>query len=306
MTRASRLALILALGASSAVARQLRVPGDYSRIQAAIDAARNGDDIVIAPGTYDEYGVDFKGKAIEVRASDARPWQTVVRADKRGSVFMFHSGEGDDSVLQGLTITEGSSWAGAGIFIEGMAASPLIRNCTIVGNDADNYGGGIYVASSAPAITSCVIYDNTAVRGGGVYVGSIGYPDVTNCTIADNAASGRGGGINIYRGDPDIRNSIIWGNSPQALYNDGGSSSVTYSDIQGGWSGEGNINEDPRFRGFRAYGYVLNVGSPCMDAGSDEADALPWGEIHARYGQFNSSKADMGVYGGPNAGPWQK
>ena len=92
--------------------------GDYATIQAAIDAAAAGDEVVLEEGTYTGWGnrdIDYKGKAITVRSvepNDANIVEaTVIDCQGTGSDphrgFVFDSGEGADSVLSGVTIING-------------------------------------------------------------------------------------------------------------------------------------------------------------------------------------------------------
>ena len=96
--------------------------GDYFSIREAIEdpIVIDGDEIIVGPGTYVE-NIDFLGKAITVRSGDITdpanltpfPGETVIDGGGAGSVVMFQSGEGADSVLQGFTITNGSAnWGG--------------------------------------------------------------------------------------------------------------------------------------------------------------------------------------------------
>ena len=80
-----------------------------SPIQAAIDAATHGDTVLVADGTY--YGVgnknlDFKGKAIKLRSENG-PGSCVIDCEKSGRGFYFHSNEKEDSVVAGITVTNG-------------------------------------------------------------------------------------------------------------------------------------------------------------------------------------------------------
>ncbi|MHC4943461.1 MAG: right-handed parallel beta-helix repeat-containing protein, partial [Planctomycetota bacterium] len=87
------------------------VPDDYPTIQQAIDAAVNGDTIIVRPGTYVE-NIDFKGKGTTVQSSHG-PEVTVINGENPanpdlGSVISFHNGEGLDAVLDGFTLTQGT------------------------------------------------------------------------------------------------------------------------------------------------------------------------------------------------------
>jgi len=122
-------------------------------------------------------------------------------------------------------------------------SSPTITNCTITGNSAD-HGGGIDCYNSSPTITNCTITANSAEwDGGGIYSVRHSSPYITNCTIIGNKAE-RGGGIGISESSPTITNCILWDNTDSEIY---GSPIVTYSDIKGGFPGQGNIDADPYF-----------------------------------------------------------
>ena len=125
------------------------VPGEYSTIQAAINASNNGDIVIVAPGTYTGEGnreIDFLGKAITVRSTDPNDpnivASTVIDCQSQGRGFYFHNNESNNSVLAGVTITGGSApgnWDG---------------------------GGGIRCSSSSPTITRCIIKDNVQPMAG--------------------------------------------------------------------------------------------------------------------------------------------
>jgi parallel beta-helix repeat protein len=199
--------------------------GDFLTIQAAINSAVGGDTVELCDGRF--YGpgnrdIDFLGNAIIVRSQNGAEactvdcWGGYRVIPHRG--FYFHSGEGPESVLEGVTIMNGILKGlgydnrGAGILCVG--SSPTITDCRIIGNWATDggFGGGICCDSASPSIIRCVITGNrTDGNGGGIYWSESSYPTITSCTVSGNRAN-RGGGF-YGRGDasrPEY--TIIWGN----------------------------------------------------------------------------------------------
>ena len=111
MNRLTLLAILAAAvlvgGSDAGEAATIRVPGDQPTIQAGIDAASDGDTVLVAPGTYFE-NIDFKGKGITVRSSSG-PEVTVIDGNQTGQVVRFDSGETIDSIIEGFTITNGNT-----------------------------------------------------------------------------------------------------------------------------------------------------------------------------------------------------
>ena len=224
-------------------------PADFSAIQAAIDDANDGDTVLIADGRYTGAGnrdLDFHGKAITVKSQNG-PEHCIIDCNGTPSEphrgFYFHSFERQDSVLSGLTVTNGYAVAGGGIYCD--RASPTIENCIIARNQAEGAGGICWLFNSPQeaALSGCVIVDNRADYIGGIYVGTYGaYTSsltVRNCLIARNTAVDEGGGVGadtddvltfeactfadnsaelgggLYcmQGRFALRNCILWGNS---------------------------------------------------------------------------------------------
>jgi len=184
---------LLLVVASIAQAAILRVPEDYASIQAAINAAVDGDTVLVNNGTYYE-NIDFLGKAITVQSVNGAS-STTIDGNANGTVVSFVSGETPNSVLDGFTITNGTGWSGGGIYCS--SASPTITNCVITGNTAGSGGGGLYLIASNATLTNCVISNNTGgyYGPGGLGCGDGSVVTVTNCVITSNTAGRYGGGI---------------------------------------------------------------------------------------------------------------
>jgi len=220
----------------------------FDAIQEGLDAASDGDEVVVCDGTYSGRGnrdLDFDGKAIAVRSENG-PTTCFIDCQAQGRGFHFHRGETADSTLDGFTITNGylynniAAIGGAGIYcnyssptirnclvtgnaVRGnfsfgggvfvWAAGPTLANCTIVGNTA-RYGGGLYCCQGNPKVRSCVIRRNTANHGGGVACAVPMSATLANCTVTENSATVNGGGVCCYdEADVTIINCIVSANS---------------------------------------------------------------------------------------------
>ena len=205
------LAILFAATVSADV---IHVPGDYPTIQAGINAAVNGDTVLVADGTYTGTGnkdIDFTGKAIVVMSENGAE-NCIIDCEDVGRGFTFHSGEYSSSVLVGFTVTNGSVSYGGGIYCY-IGSNPTIKNCTLNGNSAERRGGGIYCLYSSPVISECAFrYNYSEDHGGGIYCGSSN-ATINDCEFFQNHAEYRGGGISCYYSSPTIENCTISGNS---------------------------------------------------------------------------------------------
>jgi parallel beta-helix repeat protein/predicted outer membrane repeat protein len=180
-------------------------------------------------------------------------------------------------------------------------SDPIIKNCIITGNSGFR-GGAINCRYSSPEIINCLLTGNTAEEYGGGIACKSGYhtPKITNCTISGNTAD-RGGAIDLITTTATITNCIFWGNSPSEIAHTAtGTAIVTYSNVQDGWAGEGNINANPLFAS--GDNYRLVFGSPCIDTGTNSPPGgLPATDLDEIARPFDgdydgNSVADMGAY----------
>jgi predicted outer membrane repeat protein len=157
-----------------------------------------------------------------------------------------------------------ASYDGGGLYSE--YGSATLTNVTFSGNSATE-GGGL-ASGGSPRLTNVTFSGNSASYGGGLYSSS-GSPTLTNVTFSADSASYYGGGLYNPGGRATLTNCILWGDRGGEMYNGPGSTAVSYSDVQGGYSGTGNINADPLFVNAAAGDLHLKAGSPCIDAGTN-------------------------------------
>ncbi len=181
----------------------LRVPQDYLTIQGGIEAAAQGDTILVSPGHYLE-NVTLGDKSVVLTSlyalsgNETHIRQTIIDGNASGSVVTIRGAAEPPITLTGFTLTNGLSNSGGGIFCQN--ASPLLQNLFITDNNTTGWfssGGGIYCSNSAPSLTNVRITGNAATLGGGIF-SNYAEPRLENCLIAYNTVSGakaRGGGI---------------------------------------------------------------------------------------------------------------
>jgi predicted outer membrane repeat protein len=223
--------------------------GPYATIQAAVDAAAEGDTVYLAAGVFQGPGnrdVDYGGKAIELRSQMLDPTGCVIDCGGEGRGVIFHSGEDAGSVLRAVRIEHGLADQGGGIFISG--ASPTLIGCIVTDCWADA-GGGIGCLQGAPRIATCTVAGNAAPVGGGVYAG-VGAGITLENTIV--AFARQGAGLSCATGGAAaLACCDVFGNA-------GGDWTGCIADQH---AANGNLAADPLFCG--SGDYSLRPDSPC-------------------------------------------
>lgn len=171
---------------------ELHVPGQSATIQAAINAAVAGDEIIVAPGTYHE-AIDFIGKAVTLRSSDGPKLTILDGTGLQTSVVQAVSKEGVGTRLQGFTITGGAGvvGSGGGRFGGGLyhQSEMIVVDCVFADNMLSSpwfsAGGAVYGGGSAMFIACSFIHN-----GGGAVFNGYDHPMFVDCEFRDNPEGG--------------------------------------------------------------------------------------------------------------------
>ncbi|MCP3903956.1 MAG: hypothetical protein GY715_10015 [Planctomycetes bacterium] len=190
------------------------VPGGVPTIQIALNLASDGDEIIVAPGTYFE-SLDMLGKEVWLHSSGGPDVTTINALGQLQSAVFCTSGETSATIIEGFTIRNGQATdpapgdRGAAIYIDN--SDPVVRDCTMVDNEA-SVGGAIYSNAGSPLIEDCRFFTNEANQGGAMYLNNSS-TTVRNSALDANDAMVRGGGIVVFGGALTIERSTLDGNT---------------------------------------------------------------------------------------------
>ena len=200
---------------------------------------------------------------------------------------------------------DGGSFGGA--FDVAGGGPVLYERCLFQGNTADRAGALEIFSTTGAVVNNCIFFDNTATGsggGGGMWTGSGGNTRVRNCTFVGNTSTVNAvAGLRIQNAaNASAANCILWGNTgpggAQGADNQVNSAAnVTFSIVQGGFAGTGNLDTDPVLQPPPFGLFVPTPSSPGTDAGSN-AEAQPGVTLdfvkHARYVD-DLAQPDIGV-----------
>ena len=302
----------------------------FKTITRALDMINPTEDnpitIHLAAGTYSPdmgelfpiimiSNVNLIGENVDITIIDALQTNGVIQLEN-----VSQSQISDITITNGYKVDAWNGWfishSGAGMYLYN--SNPELYNIIISQNISDGFGGGIFLKTSNPTLTNIIIKENTAGQGGGIYLnGYETYPILNNVIIVDNTAFW-GGGIYLNESNPKLFNSIIFNNNGESglgiysmnnnpniipkitnsiiddiyIWFDTTSPIITYSNIENGWEGEGNIDADPLFTDPENGDYTLQQDSPCIDSGTADLDGDGIDDIT----DYIGLAPDMGAY----------
>lgn len=326
-------------------------PSAATNIQAAIDAAWSNDVVLVTNGVYDTGGVVVEGDStmnriavtnvLTVQSVNGPEETLIVGNGPLGSNAVRCAYLADEAELIGFTLTNGHTASTESLRLEEYGGgarcetNALLAGCTIRGNRASSYGGGIY----GGVASNCTIAENVAGRGGGTYetsthaclikgndalsvgggtysgdhrgstiVGNTAtnlfgggsyYGTFGSCTIVSNAAYYGAGGV----GNATLLNSIVWGNVRTGSGGGGSDLSSCIADYTCSRSipqgSVGHISDDPQFVDADALDFRLQSTSPCIDAGTNLAWMAGAVDLDGLPRIINGT-VDMGAYESPS------
>ena len=223
-----------------------------------------------------------------------------------------NGGNASPSITNCIFISNSADDSGAGLANYGTSgnSSPTISRCSFIGNSSVFNSGAINNHGESgicsPTITNCVFMGNYAANNGGAMVntgtnGGTCIPNITNCSFSGNSATGVGGVIRNNAANPVIKNSIMWGNS-SIFDNNGGSVTATYSIVEGGYTGTGNLSTNPLFVSLPSFASAptitgdlhLTASSPAINKGTNTG--APTTDLDGNTRPFTGTITDMGAY----------
>ncbi|MCP4550412.1 MAG: hypothetical protein GY835_28470 [bacterium] len=259
---------------------------------------RNGCEVAFNDCTFDSNASSGAGGAVAIRytGNDVEFNDCVFTGNEAqggsgGGGAVYSAGGPVDFTDCSFDSNDASAASGGCCHITGSTSTGTYLRCRFDNNDAWVHGTVIYNdVSSTINLTLCLAHGNSDASSP-FYAESTGTMNILQCTFSANVCSdGSGGCVDCDTGSTvDVKNTILWNNDPTEIIADG-TFTCTYSDIDGGYSGTGNVNDDPNFLGSGDDPYQLDTTSDAVDAA--DSGSMPAADILGRSWVTD----DMGCY----------
>ncbi len=261
-------------------------------IQNAINAAEDGDTVLVDDGVYFPPNQLVLTNDIILRSVNG-PYKTTIDGSNSHAVVSISEAE---AILEGFTITHGDGFWGGGVYV---FRTGTVDRCILSENKAVN-GGGIFLNEGGLVKNSLIMNNSVSSKGGGLDFRLGG--KAVNCTIVSNSTIYNYGGFYCTKGS--LANCIIWDN-----YLNGKTNNYGFSDFHGGTSefcstfpimnGVGQIGTPPEFMDSASGSYFLKSDSPCVNSGTNFPGMTNWFDL-AGNPRILDGNVDMGCfeYGG--------
>jgi predicted outer membrane repeat protein len=217
--------------------------------------------------------------------------------------------DGSSPIMTNCTFIRNATNSKGGGMYNYNDSSPTLNGCAFIGNSGHDSGGGIYIDGSSIILINCMLNGNRVSQSGGALYIYRGQVYLINCTLiwnsAETGASMTCQSFSLTQCSAEVINCILWDGS-NAIWEEGSPTiNVSFSNIRGGWEGDGNIDEDPLFVDQLGPDHVpgtedddlrLVPVSPCVDAADPDYVTSPNETDLDGNPRIVTRRVDMGAY----------